>query len=180
MKDEGADLYRRFTAGDTGALEQLVELYSDGLVRFAYGYLRDEAAAEDVSADTFAALLVRRKHFKEQAQFKTYLYKIARNRAIDFLRARKRLLPLGEQSSPSDAEDILLLRERKRVLYENIRKLPPQYAEILRLHYFEDFSVSEICRILRKSPKQVYNLLNRAKLTLKNLLCKEGIPHENV
>ena len=62
MKESGEALYRRFLAGDNAALEALVGQYSDALVRFACGYVGDTAAAEDVMADTFAALIVRRKN----------------------------------------------------------------------------------------------------------------------
>ena len=181
MKESGEALYRRFLAGDNAALEALVGQYSDALVRFAYGYVGDTAAAEDVMADTFAALIVRRKKFREEASFRTYLYRIARNKAIDVLRARKKQTPLSEDCADTlSAEEELFARERERELYSAIRSLPPQYAEVLSLNFFEGFSVAEMCRILRKSPKQIYNLLARAKLSLKQTLCKEGISHEDL
>lgn len=88
--ETGARLYNLFLSGDGGALEELVRLYSDDLVRFACLFVGNAAEAEDVMADTFAALIVKRKKFREEATFKTYLYKIARNKAMDVLRARKK------------------------------------------------------------------------------------------
>ena len=76
--DRGAALYAAFLEGDASALEALVQLYGDALTRFAYCIVRDDAAAEDVTADTFAALIVRRKKFREEAKFRTYLYAVAR------------------------------------------------------------------------------------------------------
>ena len=182
MMDKGATLYRRFLAGDAVALEEMVREYSDALVRFAYGYVRDLPGAEDIMADTFAVLMIKRKKFRQAAQFKTYLYTIARNKAIDVLRAQKKQLPLSEQCAQKElsALDAMLLREKERVLGEQLQKLAPQYAEILQLHYFDGFSVGEICKILHKSAKQVYNLLSRAKLTLKENFCKEGISYEDI
>ena len=51
---------------------------------------------------------------------------------------------------------------------------------MLQLHYIEDFKVEYICEILKKSPKQVYNLLFRARASLKELLVKEGITYEEL
>lgn len=181
MKDSGTILYRKFLAGDANALEELVRIYSDALVRFSYSYVRDFQTAEDIMADTFATLMIKRKNFREIAQFKTYLYKIARNKAIDHLRAQKKVLPLTEQSAHSpSAEEDLLLRKREKQIFIHIQNLAPQYAEVLQLHYFAGFSVSDMCKILHKSSKQVYNLLSRAKLTLKENFRKEGISHEDL
>lgn len=96
MYDSGAELYRAWLAGDGTALERLVGAYSDALVRFAYSYTGETAAAEDVAADAFAVLIVKRKPFSEGARFKTYLYKIARNKALDRLRKNRRQAALPE------------------------------------------------------------------------------------
>ena len=109
MKDSGTILYRKFLAGDANALEELVRIYSDALVRFSYSYVRDFQTAEDIMADTFATLMIKRKNFREIAQFKTYLYKIARNKAIDHLRAQKKFYP-----SPNKAH---ILLPQKRIFF---------------------------------------------------------------
>ena len=59
--DRSAVLYAAFLGGDQSALEQLVMMHGDALTRFAYCIVRNDAAAEDVMADTFATLIVRRK-----------------------------------------------------------------------------------------------------------------------
>ena len=94
--DADAELYRAWLAGNGVALESLVARHSDALVRFAYSYTGDEAAAEDVAADAFAVLVFKRRPFAEGARFRTYLYKIARNRALDLLRRNRRLTALPE------------------------------------------------------------------------------------
>ena len=74
----------------------------------------------------------------------------------------------------------LLLQERNRQLYCCMQQLPQQYRQILQLAYLEEFEVKTICRILGKSTKQVYNLLSRARSSLKSLLEKEGITYEDI
>lgn len=181
--DNGAESYRRYLRGDQAALEELVVLYSDALTGFAYCYVKDAAAAEDVMAETFASLIVKRKHFKEDALFKTYLYKIARNKSIDFLRARSKIVPLSrmEHSLQSDSAEYDFFRgEQHRRLYACMQALPAQYRDVLYLVYFQDFSIPETCGILKKNAKQVYNLLSRARSALKEILVKEGINREEL
>ena len=93
-RDRSAALYRDFLGGDMQALERLVQLHGDALTRFAYCIVKDADAAEDVTADTFAALIVKRKKFREGATFKTYLYTVARNKAIDYVRKNGKNRPL--------------------------------------------------------------------------------------
>lgn len=71
--DNGAILYTAYLNGDESALEQLVKLYYDGLVRFAYCFVKSAAVAEDVVADAYATLIVKRKRFFPRASFKNVL-----------------------------------------------------------------------------------------------------------
>ena len=181
MTDNGASSYHRFLKGDMNALEDLVSIHGDALVRFAYCFLGDRYAAEDVMEDTFAALIVRRKSFTDGAKLKAYLFKIARNKCMDVLRKRKRLTPLHEDVCEAlfgDAEEDVFNAERNRKLYRALQNLPKAYRETLDLIYLEGFSVAETAAILHKNRKQIYNLLARSKRSLKEILEKEGLDDE--
>lgn len=181
--DRSAALYRAFLEGDGGALEELVKLHGDALTRFAYCIVKDDAAAEDVTADTFAALIVKRKKFREDAKFRTYLYAIARNRCIDYLRKHGKNRPLsGLENVLAGAEGDagVFARERSALLYASMQKLPAPYREVLYLQYFDGFAPRQISRVLKKSEKQVYNLLARARSALRRILIKEGFSHEDI
>ena len=89
---KGESSYRRFLEGDMNAVQELVEIYSDSLVRFAYCYVKDSAIAEDIMEDAFASLLAKRKRFQSGENLRAYLYKITRNKCIDYIRFRKRHL----------------------------------------------------------------------------------------
>lgn len=176
--DQDLALYQRFLSGERQALETLVALHTDNLIRFAYLYLKDSSAAEDVAEDTFVALLLKKKIFLEGAKFKTYLYRIARNKCIDLLRKRKKIVPLQDVENVLHGgcfETEIHKKEQYATLYRCMWELPAQYNEILHLTYFDGFTVKEICAITKQSAKQVYNLLSRAKHSLKQLLIKEGV-----
>ena len=114
---------------------------------------------------------------------RAYLYKIARNKAMDHLRRHRHLVPLEDVEmvlGSGDPESDAVLRQRDETIYRCMQALPEQYRQVLQLSYFDNFSVAEICTILKKSQKQVYNLLARARIALKELLEKEGITHEDI
>ena len=176
--DVSTKLYLQYVGGDTDALQQLVEMYSDGLVRFAYSFVGSSAVAEDIMEDTFAAVIATKRRFSPSATFKTYLYKIARNKCIDYIRFHKKFVPLCDLENVlvfNDVETDAENREEQRTLYKCLQQLPREYRDVLQLSYIEGFDTQQVCAIMRKSTKQVYNLLARAKLSLKNLLEKEGI-----
>lgn len=180
--DIGAQLYTQYLSGDDAALEQLVKTYGDGLVRFAYCFVKDSMTAEDVAEDTFATLIVKRKRFFANATFKTYLYKIARNKCLDYLRFRKRFVPLEDVDNvlcADNPEHEIVSNECSQTLYRCMQRLPLQYRDVLMLSYVEGFSIEQTSRIMGKTIKQTYNLLARAKQSLKQLLINEGINHED-
>ena len=181
--DNGAILYAQYLNGDDSALEQLVKLYYDGLVRFAYCFVKDSTVAEDIVADAFATLIVKRKRFFQRASFKTYLYKIVRNKCLDHLRFNKRFVPLDDLSnvlSSNDAESNVEADEQKATLYKCLQQINAQYRYVLTLAYIDGFSIDETAKIMSKSVKQIYNLLARAKSALKELLKNKGINYEDI
>lgn len=184
MADHGASSYHRFLQGDQKALEELVCAYSDELVRYAFCYVRNAAAAEDIMEDTFAALIVKRKKFTENAPFKAYLFRIARNKSIDYLRSYRRTdVPLSDLENVLKSEHPeceIARRDRNERIYVCMQQLPVQYRGVLHLVYFDGFSIEETRNIMGKSRKQIYNLLTRARANLKVILEKEGIFYEDV
>lgn len=176
--DVGAQLYLQYMSGNTNALQQLVEMYSDGLVRFAYCFVASSPVAEDIMEDTFATVIATKRHFSPKATFKTYLYKIARNKCLDYIRFHRKFVPLDDLENVlvyADLETNVEKREETRALYKCLQQMPREYRDVLQLSYLEGFGTQEICSIMRKNTKQVYNLLARAKQSLKILLEKEGI-----
>lgn len=163
-------------AGATrGEIERAVKKYSDKLVLFTYCITGDYPSAEDAAADAFATLIIKPKNFDSEKKFVSYLYKTARSRAIDAVRRRKRLTSLDDVDNllSVDDERTVFAREKEREIYIALQKLPAQYRDALCLKYFDGFTVDEIAKILKKSSKQVYNLLARAKTELRKYVGEE-------
>ena len=183
MAKIGESSYRRFVNLDQNAMDQIIVAYSDPLVRFAYSLVQNAAVAEDIAAESIAVLLMKRKAFPDEAHMRSYLYKIARNRATDYLRRHKNHIPLEDVEQvlgSGDPEAGFICNERKETIYRCMQNLPEQYRQVLQLAYFDAFDADEITRITGRSKKQVYNLLARAKESLRNLLIKEGISYEDI
>lgn len=181
MAEFGASSYRRFQLQTV--LDRIVMEYSDALVRYAYSIVHNASAAEDIAAESIAILLSRRRNLQSEENLRAYLYRIANHKSIDYLRQNRNEVPLEDVENVlggSDPAMNLLLQERNRQLYCCMQQLPQQYRQILQLAYLEEFDVKTICRILGKTTKQVYNLLSRARSSLKSLLEEEGITYEDI
>jgi RNA polymerase sigma-70 factor (ECF subfamily) len=102
---------------------------------------------------------------------------------VDYLRRHRRQVSLEDMEiilhTPCPSED-LITRERNALLYRSLQDLRQPYRVVLQLHYIDEFSIPQICSILGKSTKQVYNLLNRARVALKETLEKEGMTYEDL
>ena len=190
MQDEGIALYRRFLNGDVKSLETLISLYRQNLFRFICGYVYDEALAEDIMQETFLALYYQRT-FKprDDVSFKTYLYTIARNKSLNAVKKRKREVSLEtliennteakQPVSPTPSAQENIERAEKEIkVQEAMQKIKADYREVLQLRYFEELPPEKIAKVTGRNTKQVYNLLSRGRVALKELLNEEGIENE--
>ncbi len=184
--DNGAAQYRRFLSGDDEGFTEIIKLYKDGLILFINSYVKNIYVAEDLAEDTFFKLLIKKPRFTEISNFKTWLYTIGRNMAVDYLKSRAKIVDIPDegivmmQQEEISIEKQYLMKEEKILLHRTIARLLPQYSEVLYLAYFELLSNAEIARVVHKNQKQVANLLFRAKQSLKDLLLKEGYEYEGL
>ena len=178
--DNGASSYRRYLDGEEEAFDDLVTEYYGPLVLFLTGYVHEPAVAEDIAMDTFADLIVHRHRYDFRSAFRTYLYMLGRSRALNYLKRSKifSFSSLEEAAFLVDPvlppEELFARKETNRNLAEAIQKLKPAQREAVRLVYWQGFSCEETARVMRKIRKQVYNLLFRAKNTLKTVLEEKG------
>ncbi len=164
--------------------EYMIDLYKDSLIFFLMQYVKSADIAEELVEDTFVALAVKKPKFSETAQFKTWLFTIARNKALNYLRsaAFRRSVPLEQAEellSPDCAEQRLLRQERYRALYAAMDKLNENQREMVYLVYFEDMSIAQAAGVIRKTQRQGNTILFRARQKLKEILQKEGFEYEN-
>jgi len=184
--DNGADSYRRFLEGDDKGLSEIVELYKDGLILYLVGYVNNIYVAEDLTEDTFFRLITKKPSFSGKCTFKSWLYAIGRNVAVDYIRHESKCIstPLeiieNAASEEYDLECAYIKEEGRMKVHRAMRELSADYKSVLWLVYFEGFSNTEAARIMRKSERQIRNLLYRAKQSLKTKLEMEGFTREKL
>ena len=176
----GEDKYRLFLNGDEDAFDEIMREYFDGLIFFISRYVNDPHTAEDIAIDVFAYIAENRRKYTFKVSLKTYIYMIGKSRALNFIKHRKRHAAeeLHENISAEDSspESAFLKSEKARILNAALLRLPPDMRAAVHLVYFEGLSYKETAEILKKSAKQVDNLLCRAKSAMRKELEKEDIP----
>ncbi len=178
--DNGACSYRRFLQGDESAFREIMEEIFHKLVFFIDGYIHDVHAAEDLAVDVMADLIAHPHRYNFRVPLKTYLFMRGRSRALDHLRHRK-VLRFEELSTAEhladDAEaleDYVLTDERRRAVHAAVASLPADMRAVVHLIYFEEMTYAEAAKVMKKTVKQVDNLLYRAKKALRITLGKDG------
>lgn len=183
--DAGAENYRRFLDGDNDGIVAIVRDYKDGLILYLRSFAEDIYQAEELAEDTFVKLVTNRPRFGNKSSFKTWLYAIGRNVALDQARKRSRHREVSYEECPEIAEEIslersYLLEEQNIRLHGAMKKLKAEYRQILWLIYFEGFSNREAAGIMKRSTHSVETLVYRARLALKKQLEKEGFQYEKL
>ena len=126
-----------------------------------------------------------RPKFSGKSSFKSWLYSIGRNTAVDYIRKASKLgeVPVDDMYDVSDRDDIeqnYIKSEDKKQLLRALEKLNDDYRQVLYLIYFENFSNTETAKIMGRSERQIRNLLYRAKESLRNILEREGFRYEEI
>ena len=181
--DNGASSYRRFRdGGDESGLTEIIRQYRDGLIFYLYSIVADLTVAEELAEDVFVLLGTKKPKDNGKSSFKTWLYTIGRNKALNYLKKRKRHIEVSLDDCPEIADDSFLtmhiLEERKQHLHQAMQKLKAEYRQILWLIYFENLCLKDAAAILKKSVHNTETLVYRARKSLKLQLEKEGFIYE--
>ena len=174
------ELYRQYLRGDEAGLEALMRKYGNPLTLYINGYLHDVHEAEDLMIDLFAYLIAKRPRIREGG-VKAYLYKAARNLAIRCAQKRRRNHAFSFEELQSEPESDILVEaavqteERREILHLCMGRLSPDYREALYLVYFEGMKHAEAAAVMRKSEKQIADLVYRGRKSLRGHLEREGV-----
>ncbi|MBO7474082.1 MAG: RNA polymerase sigma factor [Ruminococcus sp.] len=185
--DNGASSYRRFRDnGDQSGLVEIIRDYKDGLILYLTSVVGNIRTAEEIAEDTFVIIGTKKPKDKGTGSFRTWLYTIGRNAAIDYLRKRSRhnetsLEDEAELVSDEEAvETAYIKKEQQILLHRAMRKLSPEYQQVLWLVYFEELSNKEAAKIMKKSVRSIESLLYRARRSLRSQLEMEGFDYEKL
>lgn len=193
-------LVQRLRAGDTTALEILMEQHAPRVYRVAHGITQNAADAEEVVQDVFLTLFNKIHTFEERAALGSWLYRVATNAALATRRGRRsnRELPLdsllptflpdehragGREFVLRDwsrsPEVALLSQETREIVQRAIEFLPEQYRAVLVLRDIEGLCNEEVAEIVGETVPAVKSRLHRARMVLREALTQSlGPGHE--
>ena len=179
------DCYRRYLDGDENAFGEIVRALSDSMMLFTVSLVKNVADAEEIVSDAFVHIAVKKRAFRGDAQLRTYLFAICRNRSVDLIRRNARRGEIAsldpEQKADVDTLEGRVLRtERNEALHRAMSELCEEYRAALYLVYFEGMSHEEVAKAMNKSRKQTENVIFRARGALRALLEKEGFTNEDI
>lgn len=169
-------------AGGAGQFETLVRTHQSGVYAFLLRMVRDSEEAADLTQEVFVKVFSNLEQFNPQYRFKTWLYRIAANAAVDRRRrARKdRGLtrvdssddsgPVQLRSSRPDPHEFFSALETRDRLQDALSEMPPAYRQVILLRYQNDMRYDEIAQVTRLPLGTVKNRIFRAREMLKRAL----------
>lgn len=173
--------------GDERAFAGLMNRYRDSIYFMLLKMVNNPFDAEDLTIEAFGKAFRNIESYTPRYAFSTWLFKIATNNCVDFIR-RKQLYPspldhsqenidnatVNIQSDLPDPEEILINSQKISELQEIISQLKPRYKKLIELRYYREYSYEEISSELDLPIGTVKAQLYRAKTLLYNILIKTG------
>ena len=153
---------------DPKAFGELYKLYVEPVFRYLYSRVGNVHEAEDITAQAFLVAFESFDRFREDRHFASWLFTIARNKAMDHFRQRKNLSSIDEAANIPVENDPLygvIQFEQMAALSKLIQALPEEDRELLRLRFLAAMSFPEIAHFLHRNEdavkKSIYRLLAR-------------------
>ena len=186
---EDDQLVKRAIGGDEQAYRELVDKYERALYFHILKMIKDKEQVEDLVQETFVKAFDNLKSYSTNYAFSTWLYRIATNHTIDYLRKKKlqtmsidepvktkegdMRMQLPDESAETDRK--IIRKQRQSMVREAIKDLPPKYRRVIEMRHMEEKSYQEIADILDLPLGTVKAHIFRAReLLYKSLKDKKG------
>lgn len=179
---------------ETIGTEELVKEHSDYLLSFAMSKVQDIDLAKDLVQDTLFSAIKALDNFKQESSVRTWLTSILNRKIIDHWRKAEtrytdpvsQFFDLNDkhehwitkkhsQVSLENAESIMIREENYSILHECISILPDKWKGILMSKYFEEEKSDEICKEHEISSSNLWVIIHRAKLLLRDCIQQKSI-----
>ena len=181
-----AEVMLQVKAGSDLAFEYLVQKYRRPMVSFMYRMARNTAVAEDLAQEVFLRVYRSRESYEPSAKFTTWLYRIATNLAVNYVRDTRHERPentvnLDEENKETgltfdlpdgslSAEEMIMRRERMQAIRRRVQALPERQRIAVIMHKYQQMDYRQIADVLKLSESATKSLLFRAYQTLRGQL----------
>ncbi len=182
MSRSDEELMRAFQGGDEAAFATLYNRYRLPIYRFLARKLGGTGRAEDITQEVFIAVVQHAADWRGEASVKTYLYRIAFNRAVSELRRGEHKVMVADDPKDPDAPpppeavstdspaDNYEASERARLVRQALQEIDPDFRDAILMKEYEDLKYEEIAEILNVAVGTVKSRIYRGKLELKKRL----------
>jgi len=165
--DGDAALVQAAKAGDAATFGELYERYRDAIYRFCLARTGTSHDAEDLTSDVFVKALNSIDRYQDRGlPFAAFLYRIARNAAIDRSRTLKQPLSvdglLQEPASKQNVELEAVFAVEKGILMDALSKLKSEHRDVVVMRFIEGYSALEVAQLLGKTEGAIRTLQHRA------------------
>ena len=165
------DIIKIINNGEINAYSQLVERYQTGLIIYCENIVKQRQAGEDIAQEAFIkAFYALPKYSQSKGSYSTWLYRIAANLAIDYLRKHKNkgnISLIGEMAADHDA---LSVSEKREVQEKVLNLQPPEYSKVVQAYFWEGKKYEEIAAEMEVPIGTISTWMNRAKQLLRKEL----------
>ena len=176
--DADAALVRAAQAGDARAFGELYERHRQSVYRYCLARSSSPHEAEDLVSEVFLKAMEALARYRDQGlPFVAFLYRVARNAAIDRTRKDKgtSLFELSvEPRGAADVEGDAARASDMDAVLGALRKIKPEYREVILLRFVEGYSAADVAKLLGKAEKAIWNLQQRGLERLRRELTRSG------
>ena len=176
-------LVQRANNGDQKAYAELMDRYRDAIYYMLLKMVNNASDAEDLTIEAFGKAFKNIQQYAPNYAFSTWLFKIATNNCIDFIRKKKashvslnhnddehEKASMDIQSPVMDPEETMINEQKIKLMRSIVDKLKPRYRKLIELRYFKELSYEEIAEELELPIGTVKAQLFRARELLYNIL----------
>ena len=173
--------------GSQAAFGELMDRYRDSVYFTMYKMVKNADDADDLTIEAFGKAFSRIDQYAPNFAFSTWLFKIASNNCIDFIRKKRvkvtsldtgymrndgEVIYFDAHSQTQNPEEVIIHGQKVKLMRDLVTKLKPRYRELVELRYFEELSYEEIAETLDLPLGTVKAQLFRAREFLANLIEK--------
>ncbi len=176
-------LVEKAEAGDQKAYAELMNRYRDAIYYMLLKMVNNSVDAEDLTIEAFGKAFKNIQQYTPSFAFSTWLFKIATNNCIDFIRKKRGNTfsvdqvedssdssSMAIQSGTLDPEEKLIKKQKETLLRDIVNQLKPRYKRLIELRYFKEYSYEEIAKEMDLPLGTVKAQLFRARELLYNIL----------
>jgi len=179
------EIISRALKGDQMAYSQLLDLYRESIYYLVLKMVNSNEYAEDLTIEVFGKAFSNLKQYQPNYAFSTWLYRIATNNCIDFIRKQRisttsldlsfnddngEKLYIQVESHGLNPEENAIRKQNSKYLKEIVKKLKPHYRQLIELRYFKELSYEEIADEMEMPLGTVKAQLFRAREFLAKML----------